>query len=56
MPQSVCLRAISKKPSHGLGKPARSLGMVCPIDMLSTPAGVEAVLDLVGQIEHGVVI
>ena len=39
-----------------LGKPARSLGMVCPIDMLSTPAGVEAVLDLVGQIEHGVVI
>lgn len=39
-----------------LQKPARALGHHCPIDMLSTPAGVEAVLDLIGQIEHGIVI
>ncbi len=39
-----------------LQKPARALGHNCPIDMLSTPAGVEAVLDLIGQIEHGIVI
>ena len=39
-----------------LQKPARALGHSCPIDLLSTPAGVEAVLDLIGKIEHGIVI
>ena len=39
-----------------LQKPARALGQSCPIDLLSTPAGVEAVLDLIGKIEHGIVI
>ena len=39
-----------------LQKPARALGHSCPIELLSTPAGVEAVLDLIGKIEHGIVI
>ncbi len=38
-----------------LNAPARSLGGECPLQMLSTPIGAEAVLDLIGRIEHGVI-
>lgn len=37
-------------------KPARGLGDRRPIDMVSTTAGAEAVLDLIGRLEHGVVV
>ena len=39
---------------HWLNSPSRALGNESPIKMLSTPPGVEAVMDLIGQIEHGV--
>ena len=35
--------------------PARSLGGQAPMEMLSTPAGADAVLDLITRIEHGVI-
>lgn len=35
--------------------PARALGGKAPVDFLSTPAGADAVLDLINRIEHGVV-
>lgn len=39
-----------------LHKPALGLGGRRPIDMLATTAETEAVLDLIGRLEHGVVI
>jgi putative toxin-antitoxin system antitoxin component (TIGR02293 family) len=38
-----------------LQSPARALGGERPLQILSTPTGVEAVIDLIGQIEHGVI-
>lgn len=38
-----------------LKTPARALDGECPLHMLTTPIGVEAVIDLIGRIEHGVV-
>ncbi|MCF5860067.1 antitoxin Xre/MbcA/ParS toxin-binding domain-containing protein [Aeromonas veronii] len=38
-----------------LKSPSRALGDESPIQMLSTPPGAEAVMDLIGQIEHGVI-
>lgn len=38
-----------------LNSPARALGGERPMHMLTSPTGVEAVVDLIGQIEHGVV-
>lgn len=35
--------------------PARALGGQAPISFLSTPAGADAVIDLITRIEHGVV-
>lgn len=37
-----------------LHRPAWSLGGVAPAQLLSTPMGVQAVVDLVGRIRHGV--
>jgi len=37
-----------------LSKPAKGLGGKRPAELLSTPAGAEAVLTLVGRLEHGV--
>ncbi|WP_439838943.1 antitoxin Xre/MbcA/ParS toxin-binding domain-containing protein [Aeromonas caviae] len=37
-----------------LNRPAWGLGGVAPATLLSTPMGVQAVVDLVGRIEHGV--
>ncbi len=37
-----------------LNKPVQGLGHRRPIDMLATSAEMEAVLDLVGRLEHGV--
>ncbi|WP_312209928.1 antitoxin Xre/MbcA/ParS toxin-binding domain-containing protein [Pseudescherichia sp.] len=37
-----------------LNKPAKGLGGKKPAELLSTPAGAEAVLTLVGRLEHGV--
>lgn len=37
-----------------LHRPAWGLGGVAPADLLTTPMGVQAVVDLVGQVEHGV--
>lgn len=37
-----------------LNRPAWELGGEKPVDMLTTPFGVQAVIDLAGQIEHGV--
>lgn len=39
-----------------LERPAIGLNQRCPIDLLTTPAGVELVEDLLGRIEHGVYI
>nr|WP_278190033.1 antitoxin Xre/MbcA/ParS toxin-binding domain-containing protein [Aeromonas hydrophila] len=39
-----------------LHRPAWGLGGVAPATLLNTPMGVQAVVDLVGQIEHGVCI
>jgi putative toxin-antitoxin system antitoxin component (TIGR02293 family) len=38
-----------------LKSPSRALGNESPILMLSTPPGVEAVMDLIGQIKNGVI-
>lgn len=38
-----------------LKSPSRALGDDSPILMLSTPPGVEAVMELIGQIKHGVI-
>ncbi|EKP0311577.1 type II RES/Xre toxin-antitoxin system antitoxin [Aeromonas sp. 23P] len=38
-----------------LNSPARALGGQTPMQMLTSPTGAEAVVDLIGQIEHGVV-
>lgn len=38
-----------------LKTPARALGGEPPMNMLTTPTGAEAVIDLIGRIEHGVV-
>ncbi|NHT35118.1 hypothetical protein A9R10_18945 [Aeromonas piscicola] len=35
--------------------PSKALGGESPIQMLSTPPGAEAVMDLIGRIEHGVI-
>lgn len=37
-----------------LHRPAWGLGGVAPAQLLNTPLGVQAVIDLVGRIEHGV--
>ncbi|MGN4951136.1 antitoxin Xre/MbcA/ParS toxin-binding domain-containing protein [Aeromonas sp. 94A] len=37
-----------------LHRPAWGLGGVVPANLLTTPMGVQAVIDLVGQVEHGV--
>ncbi len=37
-------------------KPARGLGDLMPIEMISSSAGSEAVLDLIGRLEHGVLV
>ncbi|WP_429232980.1 antitoxin Xre/MbcA/ParS toxin-binding domain-containing protein [Aeromonas salmonicida] len=37
-----------------LNRPAWGLGGVAPAKLLTTPLGVQAVVDLVGRIEHGV--
>jgi len=37
-----------------LSRPARGLGGEKPVNVLSTAMGVQAVIDLAGQIEHGV--
>ena len=39
---------------HWLSNPVRGLGDRRPVDMLATSAEVEAVLDLIGRLEHGV--
>ncbi|MFQ2782283.1 antitoxin Xre/MbcA/ParS toxin-binding domain-containing protein [Aeromonas caviae] len=36
--------------------PARGLGGVAPATLLTTQMGVQAVIDLVGRIQHGVCI
>ena len=38
-----------------LKSPSRALGDESPIEMLSTPPGIEAVMDLIGQIKHGII-
>ncbi len=38
-----------------LKSPSRALGDESPIRMLSTPPGIEAVMDLIGRIEYGVI-
>lgn len=38
-----------------LNKPARALAGKKPAELLSTPAGAEAVLTLIGRLEHGVI-
>ena len=43
------LRALS-----WLHRPARGLGGVAPATLLTTQMGVQAVIDLVGRIQHGV--
>jgi len=40
---------------HWMRNPVRGLGGERPIDMLTTSAEAGAVLDLIGQLEHGVV-
>ncbi|QQM75693.1 DUF2384 domain-containing protein [Aeromonas caviae] len=45
------LRALS-----WLHRPARGLGGVAPATLLTTQMGVQAVIDLVGRIQHGVCI
>lgn len=38
-----------------LKSPARALGDQAPLQMLSTPAGVDAVIELIGRVESGVI-
>lgn len=37
-----------------LQRPAVGLGGIAPVDHLDTPAHIDAVLDLIGRIEHGI--
>jgi hypothetical protein len=39
---------------HWLGTPVRALDFATPISMLATKKGVEKVMDVLGQMEHGV--
>ena len=45
----------SERMANWLNKPAKGLGGKKPADLLSTPAGAEAVLTLIGRLEHGVI-
>lgn len=38
-----------------LNQPAKALGGVTPMSCLDTKAGVDAVRDLIGRLEHGVI-
>jgi putative toxin-antitoxin system antitoxin component (TIGR02293 family) len=48
--------AFSKEqpPSNGLEQPATGLDRRRPIDLMTTPAGLELVEDYLGRIEYGV--
>ncbi len=41
---------------HWMYQPALALDDALPIEMLSTPAGCDAVLTLIGRLEHGVIV
>lgn len=45
----------SARMAQWLNKPAYGLGGKKPAELLSTPAGAEAVLTLIGRLEHGVI-
>ena len=45
----------SQRMANWLNKPAKGLGGKKPAELLSTPAGAEAVLTLIGRLEHGVI-
>lgn len=45
----------SERMADWLNRPAKGLGGKKPADLLSTPAGAEAVLTLIGRLEHGVI-
>lgn len=45
----------SLRMAQWLNKPAHGLGGKKPAELLSTPAGAEAVLTLIGRLEHGVI-
>ncbi|RDT53280.1 DUF2384 domain-containing protein [Escherichia coli] len=45
----------SERMANWLNKPAKGLGGKKPAELLSTPAGAEAVLTLIGRLEHGVI-
>lgn len=45
----------SVRMARWLNKPAKGLGGKKPAELLSTPAGAEAVLMLIGRLEHGVI-
>ncbi len=44
----------SEKASRWLRKPNRALGGIVPLSLLDTDVGAEAVLELLGRIQHGV--
>ncbi|GHB12701.1 antitoxin [Modicisalibacter luteus] len=44
----------NQRANKWLLNPVRGLGGHRPVDMISTSAGAEAVLDLIGRLEHGV--
>jgi putative toxin-antitoxin system antitoxin component (TIGR02293 family) len=44
------------KARNWLASPAKGLAGETPLNMLTTPSGVEAVLDLIGQIKYGVIV
>jgi putative toxin-antitoxin system antitoxin component (TIGR02293 family) len=43
-----------EKAMRWLGTPVRALDFATPISMMATPSGKKRVLDVVGQMEHGV--
>jgi len=43
-----------EKALRWLGTPVRALDFATPISIMATPAGKKRVLDVVGQMEHGV--
>ena len=45
----------TKRMAEWLNTPAKGLGGKKPADLISTPAGAEAVINLIGQIEYGVI-
>lgn len=58
-PQAVIDRAVEvlgdrNTAFHWLGMPVPALGYKTPIATAATPEGEQAVLDVLGQIEHGV--